>query len=194
MAILTIQGSPRVGAWITGDTGEAKMKPIADGIRRTSPFGLPKREGKYEHTRRSNGGVARSQVDPPQGGSGAGAHRRWRDHSPPWPMECMDGTASLASVPPPTALREVRLNGFPGALVEVRRHGIGGARRRVLGAAPTGMFGAAKAGKPAYPLSYNGAGEGWPPPPLRSPRSSRSRGGRGRGLRPPSPVPVRRDA
>ena len=57
-----------------------------------------------------------------------------------------------------------------------------------------GSSDAANGDKPAYPVSYTGAGEGWPPPPLRSPRESRSRGGRGRGLRPSSPVPVRRDA
>ena len=173
------------------------MKPTADETRRMPPFGSPKGEGRHDQaSRRRTGGVASSQVDPPQGGTGAHAQRRgrWRDR---WPLrlpECVDGPAPPAFVQPPAAPREVRLNGFSEALAEVPRHRLGGDGRRVLGAVPTGVFGAPKVGQPAYPLSYNGAGEGWPPPPLRSPRSSRSRGGRGRGLRPPSPVPVRRDA
>ena len=80
----------------------------------------------------------------------------------------MDGSAPLASLPPPAALREVRLNGFPEALAEVRRHRVGDRGHRVPDPTPTGVFGAAKAGKPAYPLSYNGAGEGCSAP-LRSP-------------------------
>ena len=174
----------------------AGLKPLADGIRSVLPFGSPKREGQHEQTRRCTGGVARSQADPPQGGSGAGVYRHQpgRNRSPLRLPECMDGPAPVASVRPPAALREVRLNGFPGALVEAFRHRVGGARRRVPDAAPKGLFGAAKVVQPAYPVSYTGAGEGWPPPPLRSPHESRSRGGRGRGLRPLPPVPVRRDA
>ncbi len=163
----------------------AGLKPSADGIRSTWPFGLPKREEQPAQTSRRTGGVASSQVDPPRGGTGArvGRHRRLWDRSPHW--------SSSGRQP---RLREGRLNGFPGALAEVRRHRTGGGRRRVSDAAPTGLQDARFVVQPAYPLSYNGAGEGWPPAPLRSPRSSRSRGGRGRGLRPPSPVPVRRDA
>ena len=174
----------------------AGLKPFADGIRNMPPFGLPKREGQHERTSRNTGGVASSQVDPHQGGIGAHAqqHGRWRDRSPLRLPERMDSPVPLAFVRPPAATREVRLNGFPGALAEVLRHRVVGARRRVPGRGAQGMFGAAKVVQPAYPLSYNGAGEGWRTPPLRSPRSSRSRGGRGRGLRPSSPVPVRRDA
>ena len=51
----------------------------------------------------------------------------------------MDAPASPASVPPPAALREVRLNGFPGALAEVLCHRIGNGGRRVPDAAPTGL-------------------------------------------------------
>ena len=58
----------------------------------------------------------------------------------------------------------------------------------------TGLSDAAKGGEPAYPLSYNGAGEGVAPAPLRTPRTSRSRGGRAWGRRPLPPVSVRRDA
>ena len=175
----------------------AGLKPMRDETRRMLPFGSPKGEGRhYQASKRSTGGVASSQVDPPQGGTGVGAqlHGRWRDRSPLRLPECMDGPASPVSVPPPAALREVRLNGFRGALAEVFRHRVGGGGCRVSDAALKGLSDTAYVGQPAYPLSYNGAGEGWPPPPLRSPRSSRSRGGRGRGLRPPSPVPVRRDA
>ena len=64
----------------------------------------------------------------------------------------MDGSASLANIPPLAALREARLNGFPGASAVVRRHCIGGSRRRVSDTAPTGLSAAAKVGKPAYSL------------------------------------------
>ena len=176
---------------------EAGLKPMRDETRRMSPFGSPKSEGRHDQASKQRiGGVASSQVDPPQRGTGAHTrrHGRWRDRSPRRRLECMDGPAPLAFVRPPAAPREVRLNGFPGALAEVARHRFGGSGRRVRGAAPTAVFGASKVGQPAYPVSYTGAGEGRPPPPLRSPRESRSRGGRGRGLCPPPPVPVRRDA
>ena len=176
---------------------KAGLKPMRDETRRMSPFGSPKGEGRHDQApKRRTGGVASSQVDPPRGGTGARAqrHGRWGDRSPIRLPECLDGPAPPAFVRPPDAPREVRLNGFPGALAEVLGHRFGGGGCRVRGTAPTGVFVASKVVQPAYPLSYNGAGEGWPPPPLRSPRSSRSRGGRGRGLRPPSPVPVRRDA
>ena len=128
----------------------AGLKPMADGMRRMPPFGSPKREGRQEQTKRSTGGVASSQVDPPQGGTGARVQRHWR-----WRGRC----AALAPVPRPAALREVRLNGFPGALAEVCRPGIGGVRRRLAGrrrrvsdtSAP-GLSDAAIAGKPAYSL------------------------------------------
>ena len=75
----------------------------------------------------------------------------------------MDDPASPASVPPPAELREVRLNGFLGALADVPRHRIDGGGRRVPDAAPTGLFGAAKAGQQAYPGYNPGAGEGLRP-------------------------------
>ena len=163
----------------------AGLKPSAYGVRNTLPFGLPERGGQPERTSRRTGGVASSQVDPPRGGTVARVqrHGRLRNRSPYRPPSDLQPRLSHA-----------RLNGCQGALAEVLLHGVGCCGRRVPDAAPTGVFDAAKVVQPAYPLSYNGAGEGWPPPPLRSPRSSRSRGGRGRGLRPPSPVPVRRDA
>ena len=64
----------------------------------------------------------------------------------------MDGPVSPASVPTPAALREVRLNGFPGALAEVRRHRVDGGRRRVPNAAPTGFSDARFVVQPAYSL------------------------------------------
>ena len=111
---------------------KAGLKPIADEIRRVLPFGFPKGEGQHDQTRRNTGGDARSQVDPPHGGTGACAHRqaRWRDQSPLRLRGYMDGPASLATIPPLAALREARLNGLPGALAVVRRHCIGGSRRR----------------------------------------------------------------
>ena len=64
----------------------------------------------------------------------------------------MDGPASLASVRPPTDLREVGLNGFTGALAEVRRNSGDGGRRRVPDAAPTGFSDARFVVQPAYSL------------------------------------------
>jgi len=92
------------------------LKPSADGIRSASPFGLPKREGWHDQaSRRSTGGVASSQVDPPQGGTSARVHRHRRS----WCLFAAPASRMplLPTVPPPAPLREVRLNGFPGALV-----------------------------------------------------------------------------
>ncbi len=49
-------------------------------------------------------------------------------------------------------------------------------------------------GDPPTHCHTMGLARGWLPPPLRTPRCSRSRGGRGWGRRPHSPVSVRRDA
>ena len=131
----------------------AGLKPTADGIRNARPFGSPKREGRPERTSRNTGGVASSQLDPPQCGTGASAqrHGRWRDRSPLRLPECMDGPASPVSAPPPAAPREVRLNGFPGVLAEVPRHRCDDGGRRVPDAAPKGGSVAAYVAKPAYP-------------------------------------------
>ena len=95
----------------------------------------------------------RGQVDPPHGGPGARAHQRgrWHDQSPLRLRVYMDGLASLATIPPLAALREARLNGLPGVLAVVRRHRIGGSRRRVSDTSPTGLSDASKVGEPAYP-------------------------------------------
>ena len=129
----------------------AGLKPVAGGMRRVMPFGSPKRDGQHDQTRRNTGGVASSQVDPHQGGIGAHAqqHGRWRDRSPLRLPERMDSPVPLAFVRPPAATREVRLNGFPGALAEVLRHRVVGARRRVPGRGAQGVFGATKVGQ--YP-------------------------------------------
>ena len=136
------------------------LKPIADGIRRVLPFGLPKGEEQHDRTRRNTRGDARSQVDPPHGGTGARAQRqgRGRDQSPLRFRGYVDGPASLATIPPLAALREARLNGFPGALAGVLRHRVVGARRRVSDTSATGLSDAAKAGEPAYPLGPRFAG------------------------------------
>ena len=138
------------------------LKPIADELRSVLSFGSPKCGGQHDQTRRNTGGVARSQVDPPHGGTGARAPRqgRWRDRSPLRLRGYMAGPASLATIPPLAALREARLNGFPGAPAAVRRHCIGGSRRRVSYTSPMGSLDAANVGKPAYPRYNRGAGEG----------------------------------
>ena len=153
------------------------------------PFGSPKGEGRHEQaSKRITGGVASSQVDPPRGGTGAHAqrHGRWRDRSPLRPLERMDGPAPLAFVRPPAAPREVRLNGFPGVLAEVFRHRIGDGGRRVPNAVPTGSFGAANVGEPAYPGYNPRAGEGRCP---FDPRQTRAPvDGAGGGVAPLPPV------
>ena len=164
------------------------LKPTAEEIRSTPPFGSPKREGRPERTSRNTGGAASSQVDPPRGGTGGRVHRQrcWRDRSPLRLPECMDGPASPVSVPPPAALREVRLNGFPGALAEVLLHGVGGCVHRVADAAPTGVSDATKVGEPAYPRYNRGAGEGRCP---FDPRQTRAPvDGAGGGVAPLPPV------
>jgi len=129
----------------------AGLKPIADGTRRMPPFGSPKGAGRHQQTRRSTGGIARNQVDPPRGGTGARVQRhrclrnRW-PHRPPFDRQ--------------PRLREGRLTGFPGSLAEVLRHRVGGRGGRVLDAVSTGSFGAANVGEPAYPRYNRGAGEG----------------------------------
>ena len=127
---------------------------MADETRKMPPFGSPKDEGRHDQaSRRRTGGVASSQVDPPQGGTGARAqlHGRWRDRSPLRLPEYLDGPAPLGFVRTPAAPREVRLNGFPGALAEVPRHRFGGGGHRVPGAAPTGFSDARFVVQPAYP-------------------------------------------
>ena len=140
------------GSASAGFGSEAGLKPVTDETRRMPPFGSPKGEERHDQaSRRRTGGVASSQVDPPQGGTGAPAqrHERWRDRSPLRLPECMDGPTPPAFVRPPAAPREVRLNGFPEALAEVPRHRFGGGGCRVRGAVPTGVFGASKVGQ--YP-------------------------------------------
>ncbi len=133
-----------------------RLKPIADEVRRVPPFGSPKGEGQRDQTRRNTGGDGRSQVDPPHGGTGARAPRqgRWRDQSQLRLRGHIHGSASLATIPPLAALPEARLNGLPGVLAVVRRHCIGGSRRRVSDTSPRGLSDATKVGKPAYPR-YN---------------------------------------
>ena len=63
----------------------------------------------------------------------------------------MEGPASPVFVQPSAALREVRLNGFPGALAQVPRHRFDGGGRRVPDAAPKGGSDAAYVAEPAYP-------------------------------------------
>ena len=147
------------------------LKPITDELRNVLPFGSPKGEGQRGQTRRNTGGDARSQVDPPHGGTGARAHRqgRWRDQSPLWLRGYMDGPASLATIPPLAALREAHLNRLPGAIAVVRRHCIGGSRRRVSDTSPTGWSGAVKASSQPTPCHTMGLARGWLPPPPSNP-------------------------
>ena len=64
--------------------------------------------------------------------------------------------------------------------MEVRRHRIGGARRQLPDAAPTGVFGAAKAAQQATPCHTPGLARGAlrPPvtPPMAAPVSARGSG------------------
>ena len=117
----------------------AGLKPPDDGIRSTPPFGLPKRPGRSERTRPSTGGVARSQVDPPRGGTGTRVHRhrRRRDRSP---------HRSPSDRQP--RLRKDCLNGFPEAFGGVLRHRVSSGGCRVPDAAPEGWSDATMVGQP----------------------------------------------
>ncbi len=138
------------------------LKPIADDLRSVPPFGSPRRGGEHEQTRRNTGGDARSLVDLLRSGTGARTPRqgRWRDQSPLRLRGYMDGPASLATIPPSAALREARVNGFPGASAAMRRHCIADSRIRVSDTSPTAMSDASNEGKPAYPRYNRGAVEG----------------------------------
>ena len=130
-----------------------RLKPIADGIRKMLPFGSPKGAGRDDQTRRNTGGDARSQVDPPHGGTDARVppRGRWRDQRPLRLRGYMDGPASRASILS-AECGEGRLNGFPGALAVVLRHRIAGRRRRVSDTSPTGLSEARFVVQPAYSL------------------------------------------
>ena len=121
----------------------AGLKPLADGTRKMSPFGSPKGAGRHQRTSRNTGGIARSQVDPPQGGTGARVHRlrRLRSRSPHRSPSDRD-----------PRLREGCLNGLPEAFAVVLRQRVGGGGRRVPEAAPTGVLDARFVVEPAYSL------------------------------------------
>ena len=153
------------------------LKPIADELRSMLPFGSPKRGGQHEQSRRNTEETHVGRLIHPT--------------AEPVPVPIDRGTGGIS-----------RRSGFggtwmarhPGALAVVRRHCIGGSRRRVSDTSPTGVLDAAKAVKPAYPLSYNGAGEGLAPaPPSNPPLFALPRRSR-KGAPPPSPVSARRDA
>ena len=131
----------------------AGLKPVVDGIRNVLPFGSPKGAGQHDQTRRNTGGDARSQVDPPHGGTDARVPPRghWRDQRPLRLRGYMDGPASRASILS-AARGEGRLSGFLGALAVVLRHRIAGRRRRVSDTSPTGLSGARFVVQPAYSL------------------------------------------
>ena len=130
------------------------LKPIADDIRRVSPFGSPKGEGQHDQTRRKRGRRRVVQVDPSHGGTDARVPRwgRWRG-SVAAPVSRVHGRPGIAGHHPAvdTASRGP-LNGFAGALVGELRHRVGGGRRRHPDMLPTGLSDACLGGEPAYPL------------------------------------------
>ena len=142
--------------------GRARMKPIADQIRRTPPFGSPKRRvARPNEGKRGRRRVV--QVDPPHGGTDARVpprQGRWQGSVAALASR-VHGRPGIASLHP-AADRASRapLHGFPGALAGVLRHRIVGGRRRVSDTSATGLSDAAKAGEPAYPRYNCGAGEG----------------------------------
>ena len=79
------------------------------------------------------------------------------------------GLKPIADELPLAALREARLNGFAEALAVVPRHRNAGRRQRVSDPPPPSLSDAPYEDKPAYPLSYNGAGEGLAPAPPSNP-------------------------
>ena len=119
-----------------------------------SPFGSPKPEAKRDQTKRNDGGrsVGRlihptPELMPVSIDAGARGISRRSGFGDTWTCR-----HRRAAVPPPAALREGRLNGFPEALAEVLRHRGGGGVRRVPDAAPTGSSDARFVVQPAYSL------------------------------------------
>lgn len=172
------------------------MKPIAGQVRKVLPFGSPKggRVVRPDETKRGRRRVV--QIDPPHGGIDARAPRQGRWRGPVAdPVSRVHERPRIASLHPAADRASPSpLNGFSEAFAGELRHCRAGGRRRVSDTPATGVSDAVKPGKPAYPLSYNGAGEGVAPAPLRTPRASRSCGGRAWRRRPLPPAPVRRDA
>ena len=172
-------GSGRLRRPSSSTTG---LKPVADGIRNILPFGSPKSAGRHQQTRRSTGGVARSQVDPHQGGSGVRVHRhrRLRNRSPHRPSSDRQ-----------PCLREGCLNGLPEAFAVLRRHRVVGGVRRLPDAAPKGLSDARFVIQPAYPGYNPGAGEGLRPFEPEQPRAPVDCAGG--GVAPLPPVTALRD-
>ncbi len=146
----------------------AGLKPAAEEIRRMSSFGSPKRgrvarPNEAKHRRRRV-----SQVDPPQGGTDARVLRG----SVASPAGRVHGRSGITGLHPAVGRAwRGQVNGFPGALTGVLRHPVGGGRSRLSDTSAARLSDAAKAVEPAYPLSYNGAGEGMAPaPPSNPPR------------------------
>ena len=144
----------------------AKMKPIADQVRRMLPFGSPKR-GRLARPNEARDRRRRVvQVDPRHGETDARAPRQGRGWgSVAAPASRVHGRPGIAGLHP-AAGRASRgpLNGFPGALAGVLRRRIGGGWRRLSDTSPTGLSDARLAGEPpAYPGYNPGAGEGLRP-------------------------------
>ena len=112
-------------AWLercrSGEAGCGGAGPASDAGSPTTPppVAPPPQSGSQGRSRGVKGSTTkrgetpeetRGQVDPPHGGTDARVQRqgRWRDQSPLRLRGYMDGPASLASIPPPTALREAR--------------------------------------------------------------------------------------
>ena len=131
----------------------AVLKPIADRIRRTPPFGSPKPEGQQDQARQNTGGNRRRQDNPPRGGTDARVHRRgrWQAQSALHLRGYVDGPASLACITLLASLPEARLNGFHEARAVAPRHRIAGRRRRVSDTSAPGLSDATMGDKPAYP-------------------------------------------
>ena len=116
-----------------------------------------------------------------------GVHAEWRGAGPPGKHCPASGERpSPAASMPGTLVRRGHVSPWrtPMRRVEPDR-----SRSR-----PTGSSGAVKASSQPTHCHTMGLARGWLPPPLRTPRCSRSRGGRGWGRRPLSRASVRRDA
>ena len=131
----------------------AGLNPIADQIRRTSPFGSPKR-GRVARANEAKDRRRRVvQVDPPHRGTDARVPRQgcwWRSVAAP--AARVHGRRGIVGLHP-GAGRASRgpLNGFPKARAGGLRHRVGGGRCRVSNTSAPGLSDAAKGGEPAYP-------------------------------------------
>ena len=112
----------------------AVLKPIADRIRRTPPFGSPKPEGQQDQARQNTGGNRRRQDNPPRGGTDARVHRRGR-----WQAQFSAPSSGVRGRPGIAGLHHAPGLASRGPSERVPRSACGGAPPPHCRSPPTGL-------------------------------------------------------